>query len=83
MSDPCPFCGHQQMDSKQVEYIHRSGEQLMVVTEVPCLECEFCGERYFEAKVLKRIEADFEAIQSGARKPVKTIQAPVEAYSSL
>ncbi|MBF0176445.1 MAG: type II toxin-antitoxin system MqsA family antitoxin [Magnetococcales bacterium] len=83
MAGKCPFCGHRHMVARQVEYLYRFGERFMVVTDVPCLECEFCGERYFESTVLKRIEADFHAIQSTGKKPMRTIQVPVEAYSSL
>ena len=83
MAGKCPFCGHRNMAAKQVEYLYRIGEQLMMVTDVPCLECEFCGEQYFEATVLKCIEADFQAIQSAGKKPMKTIQVPVEAFPSL
>ncbi|MBF0437251.1 MAG: hypothetical protein HQL77_18065 [Magnetococcales bacterium] len=55
----------------------------MMVTDVPCLECEFCREQYFEADVLKRIEADFQAIQNTSKKPMRTMQIPVEAYANL
>ncbi|MEO5369294.1 MAG: YgiT-type zinc finger protein [Magnetococcus sp. DMHC-1] len=71
------------MADKQVEYLYRSGERFLVVTDVPCLECEFCGERYFEAVVLKKIERDFLAIQNTGKKPMKTILVPVEAYADL
>ncbi|MBF0110942.1 MAG: type II toxin-antitoxin system MqsA family antitoxin [Magnetococcales bacterium] len=83
MAETCPFCGHRIMTAKQVEYLYRLGERFMMVTDVPCLECVFCGEHYFEADVLKRIEADFQAIQNSGKKPMKTIQIPVETYSSL
>ncbi len=83
MDGQCPFCGHRHMAAKAVEYLYRSGERLMVVTDVPCLQCDFCGEQYFEAAVLKKIEADFHAIQSAAKKPLKTIQVPVEAFANL
>ena len=83
MPGKCPFCGHKNRIEKNVEYIYRSGEQCMIVTDVPCLECEFCREQYFEASVLKRIEADFHAIQSAKKQPLKTIQVPVEAFSAL
>ncbi len=71
------------MVAKQVEYFYRSGEQFMVVIDVPCLECEFCGEQYFAAAVLKRIEADFQAIQNSGKKPSRTIQVPVELFSEI
>ncbi|MBF0098335.1 MAG: type II toxin-antitoxin system MqsA family antitoxin [Magnetococcales bacterium] len=83
MAEKCPFCGHQNMAAKQVEYLYRLGERFMMVTDVPCLECEFCGEQYFDAAVLKRIEADFQAIQHTGKQPLRTIRVPVEAYSSL
>ena len=83
MVGKCPFCGHRNMADKHVEYLYRSGERFLVVTDVPCLECEFCGEQYFEATTLKKIEGDFEAIQNTGKKPMKTIMVPVEAFSGL
>ncbi|MEO5328964.1 MAG: type II toxin-antitoxin system MqsA family antitoxin [Magnetococcus sp. THC-1_WYH] len=83
MTGKCPFCGHRNMVDKQVEYLYRSGERFLVVTDVPCLECEFCGEQYFEAVVLKKIERDFVAIQNTGKKPMKTIMVPVEAFAGL
>ncbi|NGZ28125.1 MAG: type II toxin-antitoxin system MqsA family antitoxin [Magnetococcales bacterium] len=76
----CQFCGRQEITARQVEYLYRRGEQFMVVKEVPCLECGYCGEQYFEAVVLKKIESDFEDIQANRKKPMRTIQVPVEAY---
>ncbi|MBF0159857.1 MAG: YgiT-type zinc finger protein [Magnetococcales bacterium] len=43
MTGKCPFCGHRNMVSRQVEYLYRSDEGFLVVTGVPCLECEFVG----------------------------------------
>ena len=68
------------MTGKKVEYLYRNGEQLMVVMGVPCLQCEFCGEQYFEVAVLKKIERDYYAIQNTAKKPLKTITVPVEVF---
>ncbi|MEO5331838.1 MAG: type II toxin-antitoxin system MqsA family antitoxin [Magnetococcus sp. YQC-5] len=83
MTGKCPFCGHRNMTNKQVEYLYRSAERFLVVTDVPCLECEFCGEHYFEAVVLKKIERDFVAIHNTGKKPMKMIMVPVEAYAGL
>ena len=80
MTGQCSFCGHRNITDKKVEYLYRNGEQFMVVTDVPCLECEFCGEHYFEAAVLKKIERDFYAIQNTEKKPMKTITVPVEVF---
>ena len=80
MTEQCLFCSHRNMADKHVEYFYRSGERFLVVTDVPCLECEFCGEHYFEAAVLKKIERDFVAIQNTDKKPMKTITVPVDAF---
>ena len=46
-----------------------------MVDDVPCEQCEFCGEQYFEASVVKNIEREFEAIHSKG-KNIVTIQPP-------
>ena len=83
MDRQCPFCGNRNMAAKRVEYLYRDGGRFMVVNDVPCLECEFCGERYFEAAVLKTIERDFFAIRSSDKKPLRTIQVPVEEFAGI
>ena len=55
----------------------------MIVNDVPCLEYEYCGEDYFEADVLKRIESEFEAIQTAAKNPQQVIAVPVEDFSAI
>ena len=79
MSRKCPFYGHRDMAVRRVKYLYQTGEQLMVVTDVSCLECEVCGEQYIEAAILKSIEADFQAIQRADKTPAKTIQVPMVA----
>jgi len=31
---------------------------MLIVEQVPCLECDFCAEQYFDIQALKKIEAD-------------------------
>lgn len=31
---------------------------MLFVEQVPCVECDFCGEQYFDIQVLKKIESD-------------------------
>jgi hypothetical protein len=52
----------------------------MIFHNVPSFQCEYCGEKYFEAKVLKHIEKEFIAIQNG-KKVSKEIRVPVEDFS--
>ena len=42
----------------------------------------YCGEKYFEAKVLKQIEKEFFAIQNGKKIPHE-ISVPVEDFRKL
>ena len=31
-------------------------DKYFIVNNVPCEECEYCGEQYFEAQVLKKMK---------------------------
>ena len=83
MVEKCPFCGNVSMTSKKTRYIYQRGDRFMIVNDVPCLECDYCGEDYFEADVLKKIESEFEAIQTAAKRPREVIEVPVEDFSAI
>jgi len=53
------------------------------VNNVPCEECEYCGEQYFKADVLKTIEKEFVKIFSAKKKPKKQLKVPVEEFAEL
>ena len=53
------------------------------MNNVPCEECEFCGEQYFEANILKRIEFEFNEIHSTRKKATREIHVPVEEFVEL
>jgi len=76
----CSFCGNRNFKNKQVQYIYRQGQDYLIVNNVPCEECEYCGEQYFEARSLKMIEADFNEIHRLGRKPSRRISVPVEEF---
>jgi YgiT-type zinc finger domain-containing protein len=80
MADHCVFCGHKHLESKLTRYIYQKEEQLLLVDHVPCLECTFCGEQYFEVTVLKKIESDYLAIHLQHKKPKKIMQVAVEDF---
>ncbi len=83
MSDRCSFCGNKNFKYKHVEYIYKHDDNFLIVNDVPCEECEYCGEQYFKAEVLKKIEQDFMSIYSLAKKPKNKIEVPVEEFASL
>ena len=83
MSNICSFCGNKNFKTKKVQYIYKHDNQLLIVNDVPCEECEYCGEQYFEANVLKKIEKDFMDIYLTGKKSKKIIEVPVEEFVEL
>ena len=79
----CNFCGNKNFMEKSVQYIYRYEGQLLMVNNVPCEECEYCGEQYFKVEVLKKIEKDFSDIYRQGKKTGKEISVPVEEYANL
>jgi YgiT-type zinc finger domain-containing protein len=83
MSENCVFCGHKHLSNKTTRYIYQKNQQLLVIDHVPCLECAFCGEQYFDAIVLQKIEADYNAISNAKKQPLRFMQVAVEDFSSF
>ena len=79
----CNFCGNRNYKRKTVQYVYKRDDNYFIVNNVPCEECEYCGEQYFEAEVLKKIEGDFEAIYFGGKKAAKELQVPFEEFPEL
>ncbi len=79
----CNFCGNQQLVATTTQYTYKRDGQYLIVDDVPCTQCSYCGEAYFEARVLKKIEAEFNAIQSGKKQPKRAVMVPVEGFMEL
>ncbi|MBF0316948.1 MAG: YgiT-type zinc finger protein [Nitrospirae bacterium] len=76
----CNFCGDNSFIEKRVQYIYKHDDRFLIVNSVPCQECGFCGEQYFEAAVLKKIEKDFHDIYFHGRAVEQEIKVPVEEF---
>jgi YgiT-type zinc finger domain-containing protein len=83
MKKICNFCGNKNFREKHVQYIYRHDSQFLVVNNVPCEECEYCGEQYFKAEVLKKIEKDFTAIYRAKKKAKRVVKLPVEEFIEI
>ena len=83
MNKVCSFCGNENSVSKRVQYIYRHNGQFLIVDNVPCEECEYCGERYFKSTVMKKIEKDFVDIYANGKELRKRIEVPVEEFAEL
>ncbi len=77
----CNFCGGEEYQEKKVEYLYSYKGQYLLVPNTPVEICSNCGMLYYDAKVLKKIEKRFFAIQENTVKPDKYIQMPTLAYA--
>jgi len=80
MNKICNFCGNKNFRKKEVQYVYKHDGKYLIVNNVPCEECEYCGEQYFEAQSLKKIESDFNQIYVSGKKPRNKIEVPVEEF---
>ena len=51
----CNFCGNKEINEQLTQYIYKHEDLFLLVNDVPCEACSFCGEKYFEAEILKKI----------------------------
>ena len=78
----CNFCGNKNFKEIKAQYIYQHDGKMLIVNNVPCEECEYCGERYFKAEILKAIESDFTHVYDGSKTPDEEVRVPVEFFSS-
>jgi len=79
----CNFCGNKNFREKHTQYIYKHNDQFLIVNNVPCEECEYCGEQYFKSEVLKKIEENFNSIYLSGKKAKKEIAIPVEEFVEI
>ena len=77
------FCGNKNLSPKKVQYIYKHNGSFFVVDDVPCLQCDFCGEQYFEGPVLEKIENNFFQISKNQKFPKQILQVPAENYADI
>lgn len=83
MSKVCHFCGNKNFKKNQVQYIYRHNNLFLIVNDVQCVQCEYCGEQYFEGEVLRKIEKEFNDIYSKKKKAKVELKVPFEKFSDL
>jgi YgiT-type zinc finger domain-containing protein len=76
-------CGHRHLSAKTSRYLHQHGEELLIVDDVPGLECDDCGEPYFDASVLPAIEAEHLAIVQRRKVPRAVRTVALDSYATL
>lgn len=83
MNDKCVFCGNKNIEKKKVQYIYSFNSEYIIVNNVPCEVCSFCGEKYFGGKQLERIEKLFFDIKEKKRSIQRMIEVPIEEYEDF
>ena len=81
MTATCSFCGNKNFREVRTQYVYRHDGKMLIVDNVPCEQCEYCGEQYFKADVLRRIEQDFHDVYTLRRKAQTNITVPVEQFA--
>ena len=82
MTEICAFCGNKHLSAKKTRYMHQLDSELLFVDGVPCIECDFCGEQYFDGPVLMQIEEEHQAILAHKKQP-KYKQVAIESFEDI
>ena len=53
--EPFSICGGR-LEEQEVEVVKKSDENVVVIKETPAMVCIQCGERYYSADTVKKIE---------------------------
>ena len=76
----CNFCGSERHEERRIEYLYSHQGDYLLVPNTPVEICLDCGMVYYDAAVLKEIEARFFAIQRKAEKPDRYIEIPAKTF---
>lgn len=74
----CTICGGRVYSTRVEKICRKQGRLIAVVERVPAGVCNQCGEKYYEAKVLKHIES---LLETSPRKP-RYINIPLTRYAA-
>jgi YgiT-type zinc finger domain-containing protein len=83
MNTKCNFCGNKNFKETTVQYIYRHDNKFLIVNDVPCEQCEYCGEQYFDGKILSHIEEEFQNIHVKGKKPKEEVKVPIERFPEI
>jgi YgiT-type zinc finger domain-containing protein len=78
----CNFCGSEHYEQKKIDYLYSYKGQYLLVPNTPVEICSNCGMIYYDAQVLKKIEALFFAIHNNQEKADQYLSIPTKTFSS-
>jgi len=71
----CDLCGKPGARIRQVSETHGKGRDLLVIENVPMVDCPHCGEAYFTAEALQEVE------RLKRQRRVRAVARPVAVLS--
>ncbi len=74
--EDCPRC-HHTLEHIVIEYVSRSKERLVIIRDVPALQCQINRHEYILEETLDTIERLLELETTQKLQPTEMIQVPV------
>ena len=65
----CMYCNGNEMTDSMTTHVVSYGDCLIIIKNVPCLECSRCGEKYYSDEVAVQLDK----IVSSAKKMTQEI----------
>ncbi len=74
----CDLCGSQKAKIRHISRSYSDREELFIIENIPLISCPECGESYFTAQTLHKIET----IKKQKKSLAVTRSIPVANFSS-
>ena len=71
----CDLCGKLGARMRRISETHGKGKDLLVIENIPMISCPHCGESYFTADILQKIE------RIKRRRHELAVERPVEVLT--
>ncbi len=75
----CSFCGGE-VEERRVDYDYRRRGRLLVISNVPAGICRQCGEKYFTAEVVKKMDTAYHEIFERHKKPERVLEVSAVSF---
>lgn len=75
----CSFC-QGEVEETKIEYDYRRRSHLLVINDVPAGVCQQCGEKYFTAHTLKRLDHVFHNVFDRHHEPDRVLEIPAVSF---
>ena len=69
-----------EVEEKRIEYDYRRCSHLLVINDVPTGVCRQCGEKYFKAQTLKRLDHVFHNVFDRHQEPDHVLEIPAVSF---